>query len=379
MNTGNPQTIITLGILSGTSVDAIDLALLEWNSTPHSLPKLLACAEHPWERDLKQRLLSLPESPILDLQTLGELHTACGQAFATAANAFCREQHCTPRDITVIGSHGQTVWHHPDGSHPFSLQLGHPAFIAKQTGIPTAGDFRMDDIALGGQGAPLAPALHRLLFARAQEMVVVLNLGGIANVSLLFPDDRVLGFDTGPANTLLDAWYRLHHPDSGYDFDLDGRWATSTAPDLELVSALLAHPFFQQSPPKSTGREDFSLAWLIAELSRLGKRDLPPAVVQSSLLALTVESVAQCLTPLPSGHVWLCGGGVQNHSLVSQLRQRLPHWHFAPTDDAGYASSALEAMLFAYLGYARWQETPIDLACITGQKRPSLLGGLWLP
>lgn len=370
--------LLTLGILSGTSVDAIDLALVEWHADTHT-PRLIAEAEYPWQSSLQQQLISLPEIPHISLQRLGQLDTACGQAFAQAITGFLAQVGVSANEISVIGSHGQTVWHHPTGEHPFSLQLGHPAIIAKYTGIATAGDFRMDDIALGGQGAPLAPSLHQRLFAETNQMVAVLNLGGIANLSLLFPDGRTLGFDTGPANTLLDAWYRLHHPTADTAFDPNGNWAKSAPADQELTEYLLKHPFFQQSLPKSTGREDFSLDWLQAQLIHAGKEHLPPAVIQSSLLEMTVISIAQQLAPHPAGKLWLCGGGVHNLALTEKLVQYLPDWTVAKTDVNGYKSNALEAMLFAYLGYARLTQQPIDLTQITGQTRPCVLGGLWLP
>lgn len=370
--------LLTLGVLSGTSVDAIDLALLAWDTTTH-IPSLIAYSEHLWQSDLQEALLRLPETPHISLHRLGELDTACGQAFAQAITTFLANIGVSADEIAVIGSHGQTVWHAPHGSHPFSLQLGHPAVIAKKTGIATAGDFRMDDVALGGQGAPLAPSLHQRLFAEKNQMVAVLNLGGIANLSLLFPDGRAMGFDTGPANTLLDAWYRLHHPTSDTTFDAHGNWANSAPADQELTTYLLKHPFFQQSIPKSTGREDFSLAWLQEQLAHSGKSDLSPAVIQSSLLNLSIESIAQQIASYPSGKLWLCGGGVHNHALTERLTQRLPHWTIERSDAKGYHANALEAMLFAYLGYARLRQEPIDLTQITGQTRSCVLGGLWLP
>ena len=363
----------TLGVLSGTSVDAIDIALVDWSGEK---PTCIAHAEYPWPSMLQHRLLSLPEAPTLTLSAIGQLDTACGEAFANAIQHFMLEHDIAPHTIDVIGSHGQTVWHEPHGDHPYSLQLGHPAIIAKRTGIATAGDFRMDDIALGGQGAPLAPAFHEVLFG-ATETVGVLNLGGIANLTLLQPHQPTMGFDIGPANTLLDAWFRRHHTDE--TFDRNGAWAASERHDLPLLSQLKQHPYFAQPAPKSTGREDFSLVWLDAQLQQ--HAHLTPAQVQSTLLKLTIDTVAQAwftYNQHATGKLWLCGGGVHNHALITGLKQALPMCQLDTTDNAGYPANALEAMLFAWLAKQRLTHASVTLTHITGQQKPAVLGGLWL-
>jgi anhydro-N-acetylmuramic acid kinase len=362
--------VLTLGVLSGTSVDAIDLALVDWSQ---KTPLLLARDELSWHETLRQQLLALPERPHLSLAEFGQLHSACGQAFAQAVLTFLKRYHVRSEDVTAIGSHGQTVWHQPQGEYPFSLQIGHPAVIAKQTGITTVADFRMDDIALGGQGAPLAPAFHAQLFSDAGRTVGVLNLGGIANLTLLRPNQPVIGFDTGPANTLLDAWYRLHHEGGGYD--QAGAWAATAALDEDLLAQWLAHPYFAKAYPKSTGREDFSLQWL----SPYQLAHYSAAVIQSTLLQLTVESVARAWESFSdTGQIWLCGGGALNTELLRRLRLRLPQCQIGLTDDLGYPIQTLEAMLFAWLAKQRIEEKPIDLASITGSNQPVILGGVWL-
>jgi len=362
--------VLTLGVLSGTSVDAIDIALVDWSGTR---PVLVAHDELPWSEPLRQQLLALPERPYLSLTEFGQLNTACGQAFAQAVLVFCHQHHINLSDIRAIGSHGQTVWHQPIGEHPFSLQIGHPAIIAKQTGIATVADFRMDDIALGGQGAPLAPAFHAQLFGDVSQSVGVLNLGGIANLTVLQPNQPVIGFDTGPANTLLDAWYRLHHEGQGYD--QSGEWAASKAPSAALLNVWLSHSYFKRAFPKSCGRELFSLSWLRPHA--LAHYD--PAVVQSTLLQLTVESVARAWdSQSTGGQLWLCGGGALNTELVRRLRLRLPQCQIGLTDTLGYPIQALEAMLFAWLAKQRIAEVPIDLRAVTGGKEPVTLGGIWL-
>jgi anhydro-N-acetylmuramic acid kinase len=356
--------------LSGTSVDAIDVALVDWTQSP---PLLIAHDELPWSESLRQQLLALPEQPLLSLSTVGELNAACGQSFAQAILFFCEQHRIKPTDIAAIGSHGQTLWHQPQGEHPFSLQVGHPSFIAKQTGITTVADFRMDDIAVGGQGAPLAPAFHEQLFADANQTVGVLNLGGIANLTVLRSDLPTIGFDTGPANTLLDAWYRLHHQGQGYD--QAGLWASSALVDEALLARWLTHPYFARVYPKSTGREDFSLAWLTSNQLE----HYPAAVVQSSLLQLTVESVAMAWeTFSDAGRIWLCGGGALNREFVERLRARLPLCQIALTDACGYPIQTLEAMLFAWLAKQRLESVPIELMTVTGSQRPVVLGGVWL-
>lgn len=349
---------------------------MHWSANDR--PSLLAHDTHTWPHALQHRLLALPDSPYLSLSELGQLNTACSITFADAINRFLHQHGYQPDDIAVIGSHGQTVWHQPQGEHPFTLQLGHGALLAKRTGIAVAADFRMDDLAVGGQGAPLAPALHQQLFTSATDTPVgVLNLGGIANLTLLRPSQPPLGFDTGPANTLLDAWYRHHHPHSPYD--ADGAWAASASPDEALLSDLLTHPYFQQSAPKSTGREDFNLAWLQRHART---HALPPAVVQRTLLALTAHSVAQAWEShctQVKGNLWVCGGGARNPVLMQALQQHLPQCRLASTDAAGYPADAIEALLFAWLGKLRLEQRPIDLSAITGQQRAVTLGGLWLP
>lgn len=363
--------MLTIGVLSGTSIDAIDIALVDWSGTA---ARLIAHGEYPWNPLLQQQLLALPETAHLSLVQLGQLNSACGAAFAEAINQFIFDHQLDKTLISAIGSHGQTLWHQPHGEHAFSLQLGHPAIIAKQTGMTVAADFRMDDIALGGQGAPLAPAFHRHLLSDASQPVGVLNLGGIANLTLLDGQGSVLGFDTGPANTLLDAWYSRHHKQG---FDHNGAWAASARVDTGLLERLLSHPYFELRAPKSTGREDFSLNWLTSKLDE----SLSPAVVQSTLLQLSVESIAlawEAYNNHSAAKLWLCGGGVFNTELVNRLTRRLPQCNIAATDSIGYPASVIEAMLFAWLAKERISATAIDLTAITGSKKPAVLGGLWL-
>lgn len=366
--------MLTLGILSGTSVDAIDIALVDWQSQS---TRLIAFDEFEWPKHIQTRLMALPESPLVSLAQLGELNTAVGEVFAQCIQTFLRKQQIDASTISVIGSHGQTLWHQPLGEHPFSLQIGHAAVIAKLTGIAVAADFRMDDVALDGQGAPLAPAFHEVLFANANESVGVLNLGGIANITLLRPTQPIIGFDTGPANTLLDAWYRQHHRDCAYD--MAGNWAASAPVDDALLTQLLTHPYFKQPLPKSTGREDFSLQWLNEQLT--GFTHLSAAQVQSTLMQLTVQSIARIVNQtLSNGSlIWLAGGGVMNDELMKRLTYALPDYRILPTEQAGYPSAAIEAMLFAWLGKQRFQAHAVNLTSITGSKKPAILGGLWLP
>lgn len=366
--------MLTLGILSGTSVDAIDVALVDWQAQQ---PKLIAYRDYPWPSDLAAQLLTLPEIQQIDLQTIGQLHSACGLAFAEAINQFLTDTGIDKTSIQAIGSHGQTIWHAPQDRYPFSLQIGHPALIAKKTGIAVVADFRMDDIALGGQGAPFAPAFHRELFAQNNITTGMLNLGGIANLTVLSPT-QTIGFDTGPANTLLDAWYRQHHNQTGYD--RNGTWANSaTTYDQPLLNLLLAHPYFSQKAPKSTGREDFSLTWLTAQLNTLPTA-LSPEIVQSTLLQLSVESIARAIIEhIAPGTIWLCGGGAYNLEFMRRLKQSLPRYQLIPTEQAGYPAATIEAMLFAWLAKQRISMQPVDLTEITGTTRPAILGGLWLP
>jgi anhydro-N-acetylmuramic acid kinase len=360
-----------LGLISGTSADSIDAVLVRFD---HGQPQLLASHAHPWPSELRQRMLALMQGQgALDLDAFGRLDVEIAQHFASAALCLLQHSGTPARDVRAIGSHGQTIRHRPTGDFPFTLQLGDPSVIAERCGIDVVADFRRADIAAGGQGAPLLPALHAVLLARPGHARVVLNLGGIANITVLAADGSVRGFDTGPANGLLDAWC-LHH--RGEPFDRDGRFAASGRVDPSLLEATLADSYFTLPPPKSTGREHFHLAWLAshARVSRLS-----PADVQATLLELTARSVAAAIVQYaPSAlDVLACGGGVHNGALMDRLTELLAPRVLCSTADYGIDPDFLEATAFAWLARQRLLHLPGNLPAVTGARGPRVLGAVY--
>jgi len=361
-----------LGLISGTSADGIDAALVSFEE---GVPQLRAALTHPWPGPLRERVLVTAQaSAALDLDALGQLDVAIGHHFAAAAQALLTGSNTPAAAVRAIGSHGQTVRHRPGGAMPFTLQLGDPTVIAESCGIDVVADFRRADIAAGGQGAPLLPAVHAMLLGRPGQTRVVLNLGGIANITVLGADGRVLGFDTGPANGLLDAWCLEHR---GEAFDRDGAFAAAGQIDPVLLAALLADPYFALPPPKSTGREHFHLAWLARQP---GVAALAPADVQATLLALTVHSVADAvLAHAPAAtDVLVCGGGVHNPRLMQGLADRLAPRAVLSTATQGVDPDYLEATAFAWLARQRMLGLPGNLPAVTGARGRRVLGALYL-
>lgn len=358
-----------VGLMSGTSADAIDVALCSFASRPQ-LVDTLTC---PWPQALRQRMLSVAQgTSTLDLDDWGRLDTIVGEHFADAVSALLKQSGTHAASVRAIGVHGQTMRHRPDGPHAFTLQAGNPWVIAERTGIDTVADFRRADVAAGGQGAPLMPAFHAQVLAAAGATRVVLNLGGIANLTLLGADGQVSGFDTGPANGLMDAWCLRHH---GEAFDRDGALARSGKCDDDLLAQLLADGYFSRPPPKSTGREHFHLAWLDAH-PRAGQ--LLAADVQATLLALTVRSITDAVHEhaAAASAVLVCGGGVHNSALMDALAQALAPRPVRSTAELGVDPDYIEAMGFAWLARQRLLEAPGNLPAVTGACGPRLLGTL---
>lgn len=360
-----------LGLISGTSADGIDAALVRFEQ---DAPRLLAARMHPWPAALREQLLAVAQDEAaLDLDAFGRLDVAIGQHFADAALALLETSATAPCAVRAIGSHGQTMRHRPHGLLPFTLQLGDPTVIAERCGIDVVADFRRADVAAGGQGAPLLPAVHAMLLGRPGQTRVVLNLGGIANITVLGADGRVRGFDTGPANGLLDAWCLRHR---GEPFDRAGAFAAGGQVDHDLLEALLADPYFALAPPKSTGREYFHLAWLEREM-RVAV--LPPADVQATLLELTARSVsAAILTHAPDAiDVLVCGGGAHNPRLMARLGALLAPRAVITTGAYGVDPDYLEATAFAWLARQRVLGLPGNLPAVTGARGPRVLGALY--
>jgi anhydro-N-acetylmuramic acid kinase len=369
-----------LGLISGTSADGIDAALVRFGVDAGARGcGLVAGRTFAWDPDLRARLLAIGQGGALDsLDEYGSLDVRIGEAFAAAALALLDEAGVDATQVRAIGSHGQTLRHRPhgaagDGRHPFSLQLGDGHVIAERTGITTVADFRRRDVAAGGHGAPLLPALHAALLADPGEDRAVLNLGGIANLTLLpstahAGDARIRGFDTGPANALLDAWCERH---TGERFDAGGRFASAGSVDPALLSRLQSEPWFAQAPPKSSGREQFHLRWLEPRL-----RGEAPADVQATLLELTAATVADALlaTQARTARLLACGGGVHNPVLMRRLAARLPGVALESTAAHGLDPDHVEAMGFAWLARQALAGLPGNLPSVTGARGPRILG-----
>jgi anhydro-N-acetylmuramic acid kinase len=361
-----------LGLISGTSADSIDAVLVDFadDGKPHTL----FTHAHPWPSALRERMLAIAQNETtLDLDSFGRLDVEIAHHFADAALHLLKHNGIPAESVRAIGSHGQTMRHRPAGPYPFTLQMGDPSVIAERCRIDVVADFRRADIAAGGQGAPLLPALHAMLLARPGHTRVVLNLGGIANITVLAADGGVSGFDTGPANGLLDAWCLRH---CGEAFDRDGGFAARGKVDQELLAALLADDYFALAPPKSTGREHFHLGWLATHPRSIA---LDPADVQATLLELTAQSVASAIAEHAStaGEVFACGGGVHNGVLMHRLEQLLSPRTLCSTANHGIDPDFLEATAFAWLARQRLLGLPGNLPAVTGARGPRVLGAIY--
>jgi anhydro-N-acetylmuramic acid kinase len=361
-----------LGLMSGTSMDGIDAAIV---SLANGSCRMVAARHHPYSHSLNSRIKATVLAPAnANLDELGRMDRDIGFAFADAALQLMSETGLSASDICAIGSHGQTIRHQPDSDPPFTLQLGDAATIAARTNIVTVADFRRADIALGGQGAPLAPAFHRFLAGRRRKVFV--NIGGIANLTVVDGDaGNTIGFDTGPGNTLMDAWVQRHR---GLAYDDAGNWAKSGVVDAELLRDLSADAYFSRPAPKSTGFEYFNLAWL--ESNRAIDR-LPPEHVQATLCELTASTICESIRSFaPTAEcVWLCGGGVHNKFLVGRIRSKLSGLAVEDTASLGVGPDWIEAAAFAWLAKRTLEGKPGNLPSVTGASKPAVLGFIHRP
>lgn len=363
-----PGGDLFLGLISGTSADGIDAALVHFDADGRCT--LAAARTFAWEATLRRRLVALGQGgDASSLDELGALDVQVARAFADAALALLRDAGTPPSAVRALGSHGQTVRHRPEAALPFTWQLGDGNVIAERSGIATVADFRRRDIAAGGHGAPLVPAFHAALLHDAAEDRAVLNLGGIANVTLLPAQGTVRGFDTGPANALLDAWCERH---TGRTYDASGTFAGRGTVDEALLARLRDEPWFALPPPKSSGREQFHLGWVEARL-RGGER---AEDVQATLLELTAATVADAvLAQQPrTGRVLACGGGVHNPLLLQRIAARLPQAAVESTAAHGLDPDFVEAMAFAWLAREALAGRPGNLPAVTGARGPRVLG-----
>jgi anhydro-N-acetylmuramic acid kinase len=366
---------VFLGLISGTSADGIDAALMHFEPAP----VLLAARTFPYPDELRARVLATMHADSMPIDAYGQLDVEIGEAFAAAALALLREAGVAPNQVVALGSHGQTVRHRPSLAHPFTLQIGDPNRIAERTGIVTVADFRRRDIAAGGQGAPLVCALHAELFAASGEARAILNLGGIANLTLLQPGQPVRGFDTGPANCLLDGWALRH---LGRARDEGGALAASGQVCAALLDDLLSDDYFARDLPKSTGREHFHMVWLDQRLARHSQ--LAPADVQATLLELSVYSISGALArhAPDTQRVIACGGGVHNASLMTRLASVTPAQLGHPcaletTAAHGLDPDFVEAAAFAWLAQQTLAGLPGNCVEVTGARGPRVLGAVY--
>lgn len=365
-----------IGVLSGTSCDAVDAVLVNFEQTPL---KIIATYSNPMPEALKKAVRSISEEGKGTIQDLGTLDRQMGLLFADTVNALLAEAGVSPSEVAAIGSHGQNIYHHPQGPDPFTLQIGDPHIIAKQTGILTVADFRRSDMAMGGQGAPLVPRFHQFAFQDAHEPRMVVNIGGIANITYLPPTEeigaRVVGFDTGPGNALLDAWILKHQQKA---FDDNGDWAKQGRVNPVLLKKLSMAPYFSRPAPKSTGKELFNLDWIEEHCEG---QTYTPEDVQATLATLTVETIKEAIQQhMTTGNVLLCGGGAKNTYLVNGLQSALGStFKLGTTAELGIPTEWVEALLFAWLAKARLENQPGNLPAVTGASQETILGAVFAP
>jgi anhydro-N-acetylmuramic acid kinase len=361
-----------IGLMSGTSLDGVDAVLADFSQP---IPKVLATFDTPYPATLRKKVLSLCSPGSDEIDAMGELDIELGHWFADTVIQLLQQAGKKNQDIIAIGSHGQTIRHRPELPHPFSLQIGDPNTIAYDTGITTIGDFRRLDIAAGGQGAPLVPAFHQAVFSDKHEDRVILNIGGIANITRLACNgDAVIGFDTGPGNVLIDSWMQAYYEKP---YDADGEKARSGEIQTDLLEYMLSDPFFQIPPPKSTGREHFNIKWINERMHKtMSARDILTTLVE--LTAITSADAIKNHSP-QTQTCFVCGGGAKNAYLMERIRSHLPGIRVSTTDEIGLASDWVEATAFAWLAYRRINKLPGNLPAVTGAQAPVLLGAIYEP
>lgn len=366
----NPEYFI--GLLSGTSIDGIDCVLVDFSQTP---PILVSSHTEPLSTTLRDNILTLCADRAISLTLLGETDIALGRNFAHGAISLLQKCNLVAADIVAIGSHGQTVKHHPKGENQFTLQIGDPNTISELTGIATVADFRRKDMAAGGQGAPLTPLFHQSFFANDKCRNAVLNIGGIANVSLLRHNDQpLIGFDTGPGNVLMDSWINLIQ---GAAYDDNGGWAKSGKCNPQLLEAMMQEAFLALPAPKSTGRELFNLPWLENHLTQY--QTISNVDVQATLLEFTAQTIANSVDWRKEKveEVIVCGGGAHNDALMERLAALLSPVAVKSSAEAGLSPDWVEGVAFAWMAKKTWLGEAIDCQSVTGARHPCILGAIY--
>jgi anhydro-N-acetylmuramic acid kinase len=361
---------IFAGVMSGTSLDGIDAVLADFGAPPCTV---LAATHVDFPSDLRRELLALQETGADEIVRSARTAQKLADLYAHALRSVCLAADVEAHDVIAAGVHGQTIRHRPHEG--WTAQINSPARVAERAYMTVVADFRMRDIAAGGQGAPLVPAFHAAIFAAPDRHRVIANLGGIANITDLPLRGDVRGFDTGPGNVLLDHWCARHR---GTPFDVDGAWAATGTMEDALLARFLAEPYFAAAPPKSTGRDLFNAAWLDARLAAAKWRGRAEDV-QATLAALTARTLADAVRTRCAGthELMVCGGGAKNAHLMRLLSSELPGVAVAPTDRAGVASDHVEALAFAWLAREALAGRPGNLPAVTGAAGPRVLGAIY--
>ena len=369
------------GAMSGTSLDGVDVVLAAFegdagSSLTNGAVKVLAHVHTPYPAALRDEVMAICHGQPLTLPQLGAIDLAVARQYVGAIRAALAAAALTPARVRAVGVHGQTVFHQPLGDDRFTMQIGDPNTIAVATGVPVVADFRRRDMALGGQGAPLAPAFHDQWFRHASLTRVVLNGGGIANITALVPGQDTYGFDTGPANVLMDAWCARK---TGQAFDAEGRWARSGQVIDALLASMLGEPYLQLPYPKSTGRELFHLEWVQKHIASSSSLHAADADVMRSLLEFSVRSVADAVARVGvgQGELFVCGGAAMNGFFMERLTQSLPGWTVQSTAARGIAPDQVEAIAFAGFARRTFYGLPANLPSVTGARRACVLGALY--
>jgi anhydro-N-acetylmuramic acid kinase len=367
-----------IGLMSGTSLDGVDAALVDFCSSPDQPLQLLAHVQLALAPDLRLAMRSLNAGGADELHRAALAANALARVYAEAVEALLAAAAVKREQIVAIGAHGQTVRHRPgefDGLG-YTIQLLNGALLAECSGIDVVCDLRSRDVAAGGQGAPLVPAFHAAVFGRPGCATAVLNLGGIANLTLIAADGQVSGFDCGPGNALLDLWCERHRQQA---FDDDGAWAAAGRSDPGLLKCLLAEPFVDRAPPKSTGLDLFNAAWLDEQIARAGCGELPSVDIQATLADFSVDCVARAIRRyLPAAtELLVCGGGALNGDLMQRLHAALPGLIVKSSADAGLPPQQVEAAAFAWLAKAFCERQPGNRVGVTGAAGPRVLGALY--
>ena len=366
-----------IGLMSGTSLDGVDGVIYDFSKESTGIkPKVTAFSSAPFSTELRDELLALNSAGNNELHRAALAANALTRVYAQVVNQLLVQSNLKSSDICAVGAHGQTVRHRPgeyDGTG-YTLQLNNPALLAELTRIDVVADFRSRDVAAGGQGAPLVPAFHQDVFANQGEAVVVLNIGGISNLSMLGKDQPALGFDCGPGNALMDYWCHLH---TGELFDSDGAWAASGRVHEALLAQLMAEPFISKAPPKSTGRDLFNPTWLQQQLR--GFEDVLPQDVQSTLTEFTAKSCIYCLKSYENNSKTLivCGGGALNGHLMRRLQAALPYWMVASSESFGLPPLQVEAAAFAWLARKTIRRETASFKSVTGAQGSRILGAIY--